>query len=262
MKIVGIIPAHLASVRFPRKVLFPLYGLPMIEHVRRRALLCPAFDSVYVATCDEEIAEVIREFGGKVIMTSDIHRTGTDRVAEAVQSIDCSHVVVLQGDEPLLLPEALARLTESIVKEPDVVAWNVTGPLIKEEELDQSSIVKCMVSPSEEIIFCCRRSPCLRSSFGEQQQFCRKILGLIAFTKPFLQSFARLPETPFEHAEFIEQSRILESGFRLRSVALPYNFPSVNEPQEADIVQKVLENDVQQKAVLELILSSKDRRPL
>ncbi len=254
MKIIGVIPAHLASVRFPRKVLFPFHGLPMIEHVRRRALLCPGLESVYVATCDKEISEVIKGFGGNVIMTSAKHRTGADRVAEAVQSIDCSHVVVLQGDEPLLLPDSILQITQSMMKEPDVVAWNATGPLIKEEELDQPSIVKCVVSPSGKILFCCRRSPCIRSVFKQQQQFIRKILGLIAFRKEFLMRFAQMPEAPFEKAEFIEQSRIIENGFNLRSVVLPYNFPSVNEPQEVDVVAAALDNDVQQKTILELIL--------
>ena len=73
MKIVAVIPAHLASVRFPKKILFQFHGLPMIEHVRRRALLSKAVSEVYVATCDEEIAAAIRGFGGKVIMTSNTH---------------------------------------------------------------------------------------------------------------------------------------------------------------------------------------------
>ncbi len=101
MKIIAVIPAHMASVRFPRKILFQFHGLPMIEHVRRRALLSKAFDDVFVATCDEEIASVIRSFGGKIIMTANTHNNGTSRVAEAVKDIECSHVVLLQGDEPL-----------------------------------------------------------------------------------------------------------------------------------------------------------------
>jgi len=76
----------------------------MIEHVRRRALMCPSLDRVVVATCDDEIASTVRDFGGEVIMTSNTHRNGTTRVAEAAGKIGCSHVVLLQGDEPLLLP--------------------------------------------------------------------------------------------------------------------------------------------------------------
>ena len=87
MKIVGVIPAHLASVRFPQKILFDIHGLPMIEHVRRRALLCGELEDVIVATCDIEIANIIKSYGGKVIMTSNSHKNGTSRVAEAIEGL-------------------------------------------------------------------------------------------------------------------------------------------------------------------------------
>ena len=95
---VAIIPAHLASVRFPRKVLHDFHGLPMIEHVRRRALMADGLCAVYVATSDREIADVVRSFGGEVIMTSPNHLNGTTRVAEAAAQLDCSHVILLQAD--------------------------------------------------------------------------------------------------------------------------------------------------------------------
>ena len=86
---VAVIPTHLASVRFPRKILFEIDGLPMIEHVRRRALLCSSLERVVVATCDDEIASVVTSCGGDVIMTSPQHKM-EHRVAEAVNNIDCS----------------------------------------------------------------------------------------------------------------------------------------------------------------------------
>ena len=129
MKIVAVIPAHLASVRFPRKILFQFHGLPMIEHVRRRALLSGAISDVYVATCDMEIAEAIRGFGGKVIMTANTHTNGTTRVAEAVKNIDCTHVMLLQGDEPLILPRHLDVFAQAIEVDPSGDSWNATGPI-------------------------------------------------------------------------------------------------------------------------------------
>ena len=84
MKFIAVIPAHLASVRFPNKILFDFFGLPMIEHVRRRALLSRCLSEVYVATCDKAIADTVSSYDGKVIMTSNKHRNGTSRVAEAV----------------------------------------------------------------------------------------------------------------------------------------------------------------------------------
>ena len=128
-QIVAVIPAHLDSIRFPRKILHPFHNLPMVEHVRRRALLCDTIFKVLVATCDEEIADQILKYNGEVIMTSNKHLTGTTRVAEAIEQIDCTHVLILQGDEPLLLPTHLDFIVSHIVGEPDIDAWNVTGPI-------------------------------------------------------------------------------------------------------------------------------------
>ncbi len=127
MKIVAVIPAHMASVRFPGKILFPFHGLPMIEHVRRRALLCESISNVIVATCDESIASAIRGYGGEVVMTSNTHKNGTTRVAEAVKNMDCTHVVLLQGDEPLLLPRHVNAMVKAIQANPQGDAWNATG---------------------------------------------------------------------------------------------------------------------------------------
>ena len=104
MKLVTIIPAHLASIRLPRKILMSIHGLPMIEHVRRRAQLSKKVNKVFVATCDLKIKNCVESFGGEVLMTKKNHINGTSRASEAVRNIDCTHVSVLQGDEPLILP--------------------------------------------------------------------------------------------------------------------------------------------------------------
>ncbi len=253
IKIVAVIPAHLASVRFPNKILFEFHGIPMIEHVRRRALLSNAISDVIVATCDTEIADAVRGYGGNVIMTENTHKNGTTRVAEAVKDIDCSHVVLLQGDEPLLLPRHIDTFTQEILNNPDGDSWNATGPIKTAEEMDRHSFVKCSVSPDENIMYCFRRSPCY-SDFDTQKQFVRKILGIIAYRKDFLLHITSLPASPIEEAEFIEQMRILENGFSLKSVPVSPSLPSVNEPEEADIILKYIEDTSEQKILLEKIL--------
>lgn len=255
MKVVAIIPAHLASVRFPGKILFKFHGLPMIEHVRRRALLSKTFDEVYVATCDEEIASVIRSFGGKVIITANTHTNGTSRVAEAVKDIDCTHVVLLQGDEPLMLPSHVMELVSAIRQNPEIESWNATGPIDQPEELDKHSFVKCAVAKSGRIIFCFRRSPGY-SDFEKQKIFIRKILGLIAFRKSFLQKLVALPVSTIEQFEFIEQMRVIENGYIMMSVPVEPSLPSVNEPGEADIVLNYIESIKEQKLLLDTILKN------
>lgn len=253
MKIIAVIPAHMASVRFPRKILFQFHGLPMIEHVRRRALLSNAFDDVIVATCDKEIASVIQSYGGKVIMTSNTHTNGTSRVAEAVNEIDCSHVVLLQGDEPLMLPSHVNQLVDSIRQNPEIESWNATGPIDYAEELDRHSFVKCAVSETGRIVFCFRRTPGY-SDFHNQQTYVRKILGLIAFRKDFLQKIVAMPVSRIEKFEFIEQMRVIENGYVMMSVPVEPSLPSVNEPGEADIVLEYIRNNEIQSSLLKQIL--------
>jgi 3-deoxy-manno-octulosonate cytidylyltransferase (CMP-KDO synthetase) len=254
MKIVAVIPAHMASVRFPGKILFPFHGIPMIEHVRRRALMSGAIADVIVATCDQDIASVVRDFGGKVVMTSNAHKNGTTRVAEAIQDIDCSHVMLLQGDEPLLLPRHIDTFAKAIESDPDGDAWNATGPIENPDELDRSSFVKCAVGFKNRILFCFRRSPCY-SDFDTQKTFVRKILGIIAYRKEFLLSLTKLPPASIELAEFIEQMRIVENGYAITSVPVVPSLPSVNEPQESEIVMNYLQTDAEQKRLLELVLN-------
>jgi 3-deoxy-manno-octulosonate cytidylyltransferase (CMP-KDO synthetase) len=254
MKIVAVIPAHMASVRFPGKILFPFHGLPMIEHVRRRALLSDSISEVVVATCDDDIASVVRGFGGKVVMTADTHKNGTTRIAEAVKDIDCTHVILLQGDEPLLLPRHVDALAGAMRANPGGDAWNATGPIENPEELDRHSFVKCVVSQSGRIMHCFRRTPGY-SSFEQQQAFVRKILGIIAYRKDFLMKLTGFRSTPIELAEFIEQMRIIENDYILQSVPVSPSLPSVNEPHEVEVVLEYIRKDPEQKALLEQIFA-------
>ncbi len=226
----------------------------MIEHVRRRALLAKSIDEVYVATCDNEISDAVKAFGGKVIMTGNTHTNGTSRVAEAAVDLDCSHVILLQGDEPLLLPRHIETLTENMISDSECPSWNVTGPIENEEELDRHSFVKCAVTTKNEILYCFRRSPST-ADFTAQQSYIRKILGIIAYRKDFLLSISATEPSRIETNEFIEQMRIIESGQRLMSVPVKESLPSVNEPHEAREVLRYIEKNPEQRELLSQILS-------
>jgi len=252
-KIVAVIPAHLNSIRFPKKILYSFHNLPMVEHVRRRALHCEKISKVLVATCDEEIADQILKYNGEVIITSNKHLNGTTRVAEAIEQIDCTHVLILQGDEPLLLPQHLDLITSHLIAEPDVDAWNVTGPINNSHELDLHSFVKCAITKEHRILYCFRRSPS-DSDTDQQKSYIRKILGIIAFRKSTLIKLASFKPTRIEKAEFIEQMRIIEKGYNFRSVPVDYSTPSVNEPNDTIAILETLKNDRQQAALLKKIL--------
>ena len=255
MKFIAVIPAHLASVRFPNKILFDFFGLPMIEHVRRRALLSGYLSEVYVATCDKVIADTVISYDGKVIMTSNKHQNGTSRVAEAVLPYDCSHVLLLQGDEPLLLPRHIDTMIKSIKENQNIDAWNATGEIKTEDELNSHSFVKCAVMKNNNILHCFRRTPYF-SNLDIQQRFVRKILGIVAYRKDFLLHLSKLTETLIESTEYIEQMRIIENGYELHSVAVDPSLPSVNEPHETDIILDFVKNNAEQKTILEKIIQN------
>jgi len=254
MKIIAIIPARIASTRFPRKVLYPFHGVPMIEHVRRRALLANSLSEVIVATCDDEIASVITGYGGQVIMAHASHKNGTTRVAEAVKEIDCTHVMLLQGDEPLLLPRHIDSLASAIYRNPSSDAWNITGAIENIDELDQHSFVKCTTSMTGRVLYCFRRTPGY-SDFLMQKSYVKKMLGIIAYRKEFLLTLASLNESPVELSESIEQMRILENDYFLQSVNVCPSLASVNEPHEVELVLEQLQNNREQIEILKRVLN-------
>ena len=239
----------MASIRFPEKILFPFFGYPMIEHVRRRALLSEKISDVYVATCDQKIADAVIAHGGKVILTGDHHCNGTSRVAEAVREIEASHIILLQGDEPLVLPSYVDSVADAIKHDPEGDAWNGTGPIDTIEEIERHSFVKCAVAPDDHIMFCFRRGPS-HAPIDQQQTYTRKILGIIAFRKDFLQKLVQFAPARTEMSESIEQMRIIENGHRLISVPFDESLPSVNEPDEADIAIDYMKNKAIQRTLL------------
>ena len=253
IQVSAIIPARMGSSRFPGKPLLSVRGLPMVEHVRRRAVLSRAFARVVVATCDREIAEVVTAHGGAVVMTSSAHQAATDRVAEAMRSVDGSHVVNVQGDELLVLPEDLARMVAAISAGPAGSAWNAVAAIEREEELRDPSVVKCVVSRSERILFCSRDFSGLPFRNGGFEPV-RRILGILAYSRIFLERYGAMARTPLELLESIDQSRIVEHDVHLQGVAFRHGYPGINEPREVDMVERILDEDGRQRDVLAILL--------
>jgi 3-deoxy-manno-octulosonate cytidylyltransferase (CMP-KDO synthetase) len=244
-----VIPARMGSSRFPGKSLLVVRGLPMVEHVRRRAVLSGAFSEVVVATCDREIADAVEGYGGRVLMTSASHPGALDRVAEAMRQLDCTHVVNVQGDEILVLPSDLRRVVEAVQREPAVEAWNAAAKLEHSDELGDPSIVKLLVSRTGRVLFCTRRYE--RAPDDPSGEAVYKSIGIMAFTRAFLERFVRLPRTPLERSGGMDQLRIVEHDLTLRTVLLARGYPTINEPREVALVEASLATDHEQQAVLE-----------
>lgn len=243
----------MGSSRFPGKPLLQFHGVPMVEHVRRRAVMSEAFSDVVVATCDREIAEAVEKAGGNVVMTAATHVAATDRVAEAVQRLNCSHVVNVQGDEILVLPDDLLRMVHAIHSEPQGLAWNAVARIEHADELTDASIVKCLVSQSLRVMSCARDLSKLRLS--EHFEPARKILGILAFERSFLMKYSSMKRTPLEVGESIDQSRIVESDVSLQGVEFHRGYIGINEPHEVAVVEKCLQEDPAQRNVLDAILA-------
>ncbi len=253
MNVTAIIPARMASTRFPNKPLFNFMGLPMIEHVRRRVELCNHVDRVIVATCDEQIYEVVTEAGGEVVMTSDRHPTGSDRIAEVARGIETDIVINVQGDEPLLLPDEIDHAVQFIRQSTIGEAWNATVEIKDQSELESSAVVKALVGANNRILSMSRR-PFSIKPFIESREVFRKVLGFIAYRKATLLKVTSLPLSPIEKLESIEQMRLIENGFALENLRFESNYPGVNLPEEADQVAHVFKTDKLQQRLLELTL--------
>jgi len=249
MKIVVIIPARLSSTRFPNKILLDFYGIPMIEHVRKRSLLSKSITNVFVATCDDIISDIIKSFGGEVIMTSNLHKNGTSRIAEAILNIECTHVVLVQGDEPLILPRHIDDIVESIIQNPNAGAWNAISNIDDDSEINNPSIVKCYINNINKISFCFRKSPFI-SDFEIQKKSVKKMQGLLAFEKNYLIKLSKINESFLEKHESIEQMKIVENNHSLIAVPVEPSLPSVNEPVDVENIYYFLENDKEQKSIL------------
>ena len=253
LKIAAIIPARMASSRYPGKPLINIQGLPMIEHVRRRTLMCDSFSDVVVATCDLEIFNVVKEFGGEVMMTSANHIIASDRVAEASEKLDCEYIINVQGDEILVFPEDLDRMIASIQSNPDRQYWNATAKIETNDELGDESIVKCIVSKSGKIIYCCRNFSHLQLTNGFEPV--QKIIGVLGYSREGLSNYIYLSRTPIEEIQSIEQSRIIEHDIPIKAVPFSNGYPGINDKEEEKKVREILKMDSRQKKLLEKILN-------
>ncbi len=252
MNIVAVIPARLASTRLNEKLLIKFNGIEMIEHVRRRAILSKAFHNVYVATGDDRIEELIKRNKGNVIRTYNKHDNGTSRAAEAVKNIEASHIVLIQGDEPLILPRHLQKIVSFISAEPDFDSWNATARLDDESCLDDNSQVKCSINSEGRILYCFRRSPSYASK-DKQIFYMRKMLGVIGYRKEVLLHISNLEQCYIEKFESIEQIRMIANNLSIRSIEIDECLPSVNVRKDIDLVLKFMRKNHEQREILKFM---------
>jgi len=233
-----IIPARYGASRFPGKPLALLAGRPLVCHVVERAMRARGVDRVVVATDDERIAQAARGCGARAAMTGEA-RTGTDRVAEAARMLDPRPEVVvnLQGDEPLIEPEAIEALLGAMAD--GAVEMATLARPLAEGELLRPHVVKVVCSASGDALYF-SRAPIPHRRAGGASLLARAHVGVYAFREPFLQTFAALEPGPLELEESLEQLRALERGHRIRVVETGYGGFGVDTPEDLERARAIL----------------------
>lgn len=230
MKVTGIIPARLAAERLPDKPLLDIAGKPMIQWVWERARQAACLDDLLVATPDEAIRRAVEGFGGRAVMTSPRHRSGTDRLAEAAASLDAEIIVNIQGDEPLIEPQVIEQAVAPLLADPALPMSSLMC-ICPESELNAPSTVKVVHDRQNNALYFSRaRIPFQR---GETAAIpVMQHVGLYAYRREFLLAFAALPPTPLEQTESLEQLRALEHGYTIRMVRIEKAPLSVDTPED------------------------------
>jgi 3-deoxy-manno-octulosonate cytidylyltransferase (CMP-KDO synthetase) len=238
IRVVGMLPARLRSSRLPEKALVDIDGLPMFVHTCKRAQLAKSLDDVYLATDSVKIKEIAEAYNIKVIMTDSHHKTGSDRLAEACQGVDCEIVVNIQADEPLVRPEHIDSIVLPLLEDGNLqIAIGVTPYTKKGSDSD----IKAVLDLENNIMYCSRND--LPSDVRTTVDMMLKMCFIVPFRKKFLIQFSSWPSTPLETIEYNEYLRVLEHGVKIRAVRIEGARISVDTPDDLEEVRRLMKSD-------------------
>ncbi|MCD4780507.1 MAG: 3-deoxy-manno-octulosonate cytidylyltransferase [Candidatus Omnitrophica bacterium] len=230
MKTIGVIPARWGSTRFEGKVLAPLAGKPMVQHVWERVKGSALLDDVLIACDDRRVYTAAKNFGANVVLTSSEHPSGTDRIAEAVEDLDVDVVINIQGDEPLIQPQIIDALAEALQNDSASVMATVIKLFGKDEDVTDPNIVKVVVDQFQYALYF-SRSVIPYNRDGQDMSY-YKHLGLYAYRKDFLLMYRNFEPSRLESIEKLEQLRVLEAGYRIKTVVTDVETCGVDTPED------------------------------
>ena len=238
MKTAIIIPARMGSMRFPGKVLADLGGKPVIQHVWENAMRSKA-DSVTVAADDPRVEQVVKAFGGHVVMTKPSHPSGSDRVWEASQSTDAELIVNVQGDEPFLPHEVIDDLIDAMHGADAPAMGTVVLPCSRADIAANPNLPKVVLTSDDYALYFSRSMiPYLREG-GEETEVYRH-WGIYAYRRETLAKFVSLPEGRLERCEKLEQLRALENGIRIKVIKTSFDSIGIDTPDDLVRAQEFL----------------------
>ncbi|MBF0386813.1 MAG: 3-deoxy-manno-octulosonate cytidylyltransferase [Candidatus Omnitrophica bacterium] len=233
MKAVGVIPARWASTRLPGKILSDIGGKPMLQHVWERAKRALELAEVIVACDEQAVLTVARSFGATAVMTRADHPSGSDRVAEAVANYAADIVVNIQGDEPFIEPGLIDALVSALRKDPVPVMATVIKAVTGQADLVNPNIVKVVIDKDHNALYFSRAAiPYHRD--GEVSDYSRyfRHLGIYAYRSEFLKALCRWPKSFLEQEECLEQLRVLEQGYKIKTVRTETDTIGVDTPED------------------------------
>jgi 3-deoxy-manno-octulosonate cytidylyltransferase (CMP-KDO synthetase) len=242
-RILGVIPARFASIRFPGKALAALDGKPILQHVYERASQARYLSALVVATDDERIASAARAFSAPVRMTRADHASGTDRAAEVASADPADVIVNIQGDEPLIDPAAIDAAVLALLNGDSIPMATLKKRIEDPSEVHNPNVVKVVTARNGDAIYF-SRAPIPHYRGGErlehpshpadQPHF--KHIGLYVYRRDFLLSYSDLPVGPLEQAEKLEQLRAIENGYRIKVAETEYESLGVDTPEDLERV--------------------------
>lgn len=241
-KVIAIIPARYASTRFPAKMLAPIMGKSLLERTYERVKACPVIDNVLIATDDKIILDHVTGFGGKAIMTSVDHPTGSDRLIEVLQKYpeltDCEIILNVQGDEPCISANTISSVCQALIDNPEECMATVAVRIHDPQEIASPSVVKCVMDRQDHALYFSRSPIPGTKPLGKHAPFYYKHMGIYAFRRNFLLQYGTLAQTPLQLVEDLEQLKVLEAGYKIKVVYANECSPAVDVPED---IQRVTE---------------------
>lgn len=240
MKSVVVIPARLKSSRLPNKMLLDIHGKTVIQRVYERVIKSKKIAKVYIATDSKKIMKVVKSFGGKAILTSSKHKSGTDRIAEAVQNIKADLIINVQGDEPLISPNLIDSLVSLFEKDNKVYFASAMHTIKSLADLNNPNVVKVVTDKNSNAIYFSRSAiPFNRDEKINLKNYFQHI-GIYAYKKDFLEKYSNISETFLEKSEKLEQLRAIENGFKIRMIKTDYHSVGIDTIEDLIKVRKIL----------------------
>jgi 3-deoxy-D-manno-octulosonate cytidylyltransferase len=231
-----VIPARYGSSRLPGKPLAEIAGKPMIQHVYESARQVLDADAVWVATDDRRIFDAVAAFGGRPLMTSPDHASGTDRLAEVARTIEAEIYVNVQGDEPLIRASNIACLIGAL-DDPSIEVATLCHPISAEEARDRNQ-VKVVLSDSGDALYF-SRSVIPYLADDKVPSCVMRHVGVYAYRGEILQKFTKLPRPMIEQVEKVELLRLLAAGIRIRVLEVEPDGPSVDTAEDLERVRRI-----------------------